>query len=269
MQAVYHFYAVTNRHVAVNGKASTIRLNTLDDGHEIISLQPNEWAFIPGGDDVAVVRLDLDYRKHKFSAIPTHQFMRQIDHLRLEHLVGPGEDVFMVGRFVDHDGGITNQPAVRFGCISIMPSMIPTEFSKQPKEYYSIDMHSRSGFSGSPVFAYRTFGQDLDGRDMSRLYDAIKQMRRVSSWDFKPRMWLLGIQHGQFPEYWEIETIQEMSGSTKQHIVGLSGMTLVSPASKILECLELPELKQQRETLNSELFNGKNDLPPIILEDES
>jgi hypothetical protein len=46
-------------------------------------------------------------------------------------------------------------------------------------------------------------------------------------------------------------------------------MTLVSPASKILECLELPELKQQRETLNSELFNGKNDLPPIILEDES
>jgi hypothetical protein len=74
--------------------------------------------------------------------------------------IGPGEDVFMVGRFMDHDGGAINQPAVRFGNISTMPANI-----KQPngviRPCYCIDLHSRAGFSGSPVYAFRTFGQDL------------------------------------------------------------------------------------------------------------
>ena len=53
-------------------------------------------------------------------------------------------------------------PALRFGNISTSPVAV-----KQPTQYreelnYRVDMHSRSGYSGSPVFVYRTPGNTLE-----------------------------------------------------------------------------------------------------------
>ena len=61
----------------------------------------------------------------------------------------------MVGRFVDHDGGPTNLPAARFGNISIGPSKIRSELGKYV-DTICLDTNSRTGFSGSPVYVYRT-----------------------------------------------------------------------------------------------------------------
>src|SRR5258707_1186988 len=65
-----------------------------------------------------------------------------------------GDDTFMIGLFLDHAGVTTNVPSARFGNISMLPN--PRATIRQSTGYdgvsYVVDMHSRTGFSGSPVF---------------------------------------------------------------------------------------------------------------------
>lgn len=64
--------------------------------------------------------LTLD--RHRVSIVFEETFATK-KHLE-KHRIGIGDDVAMIGRFVDHDGGETNQPAARFGNISVMPTPI-------------------------------------------------------------------------------------------------------------------------------------------------
>ena len=115
-----YVYAVTNWHVACRGN-SVIRINTKDGRTDIFPFGPEQWEFDPHrGADVAVAPLPLRDDLHRYALIPAEGFLSRedIDKSKL----GPGEDVFMVGRFVDHDGGQVNSPAVRFGNISVMPT---------------------------------------------------------------------------------------------------------------------------------------------------
>lgn len=61
-------------------------------------------------------------------------------------MISPGEDVFMVGRFVDHDGGQVNLPAVRFGNVSVMPTPLEQPNHRNFVPAFCIDLHSRSGY---------------------------------------------------------------------------------------------------------------------------
>ena len=151
----------------------------------------------------------------------------------------------MVGRFVDHDGGQVNLPAVRFGSISVMPTPIKQPLGKMA-DSFCIDLHSRTGYSGSPVFVYRTLGHDVevmmkrDPKDM--LFHASKYFA------------LLGVHFSQFPELWEVverarsrvEAAREPLITEGKYIRGLSGMTCVLPAWNILEVLNLPKLRERR-----------------------
>lgn len=183
-------YAVSNWHVAVRDGFSVIRINKNDGGVDIFELDPAEWIFIPNGPDVAAVPIGIDKKIHDAEAIRSSLLMTREE--AAQRAVGPGEDVFMVGRFVDHDGGESNIPAVRFGHISMSPTKI-----KQPTgatlESYVLDVHSRTGFSGSAVYVYRTFGQDLRN---------LGQMNFGQGHQF---ISILGIHWGQFPERWQIK----------------------------------------------------------------
>lgn len=64
--------------------------------------------------------------------------------------VGIGEDLFLVGRFVDRDGIQHNQPTVRFGAIAQMPGdPIETPIGRQ--DAFLTELRSVSGYSGSSV----------------------------------------------------------------------------------------------------------------------
>src|SRR5487761_1303474 len=153
-------YGVTNWHVACASGLSVIRLNKKDGGTDIIEFGPEDWHFIPGKYDVAAVPLKLDDKVHEAAAVSTATFF---DNGPNGPKIGVGDDVFMIGLFVDHDGMTTNIPSARFGQISMMADRRAT--IKQPTGYdgesFVVDMHSRTGFSGSPVYVYRTFGHDL------------------------------------------------------------------------------------------------------------
>lgn len=234
-------YAVTNWHAAVRDGASVLRVNTLQGGVDIFEFGPEDWTF-DSKLDIAVIPINLDPGNHRYATVPIGIFITKSELERLE--IGPGEDVFMVGRFVDHDGGAINAPSLRFGNISTAPTLV--EVAGKKSEAFCIDMHSRPGYSGSPVFAFRTFGQDLTNRNLDLSVGTI--------------FGLLGIHCAQFPEMWQIaegaqkfpETLSKVELVTEgKYVRGLSGMTVVLPAWSIMEVLNLPSLKQSREQANA------------------
>lgn len=246
-------YAVTNWHVACRDGSSVLRVNTKSGGADIFSFDPDQWHFDPRY-DIAVVPLGIDTAKHETTFIHESAFISQAELERIK--VGPGENVFMVGRFIDHDGGFRNLPAVRFGNISVMPSRM-----EQPNgvkaDAYCIDLHSRSGYSGSPVLMYRAPGYDLE----ERLGSGKDARILVSGTNY---LGLLGIHFAQFPEEWEIRhgLKANVDGESNQvpilrngsSIRGLSGMTCVLPAWCIREVLDLPKLKAGRDYGNAKIL---------------
>ena len=269
-----HFYGVTNWHVALRDGFSTIRLNTVDGGIDVIELDPSEWHFLPRKYDLAVVPLSLDRDIHQVSSVSSLSFAEPPEKRLAWNVppqIGVGDDVFMVGLFVDHVGVTTNVPSARFGNVSMLAN--PNATMKQPTGYtgesYVVDMHSRTGFSGSPVYAYRTFGSDLtdnrgtrfDQLSIDRLGDVISQASqrgtipsKFSGYIRAPQMLtLLGVLWGQFPERWELREKSPLDQGRKDlitegaYVQGMSGMTCVIPAWQILELLEIPELEKLRQ----------------------
>jgi hypothetical protein len=263
------YYAITNWHVACDGGASVIRVNLSRGDTEVFEFEPDQWHFIPGKMDVAVVPLDLDHGRHRIASISIHMFAHA-PHDQWGNGIFVGDDVFMIGMFFDHQAQSKNLPAARFGNISMLPDK--EALIKQPTRYrglsYIVDMHSRTGFSGSPVFMYRTFGSDLARSD--HRFEALQMDRRGTDitgeipkflvsgkLNIKPVLKLLGIHWGQFPEEWEItgkrkktnrsENAAGSSATLTEYVEGVSGMTCVIPAWEILEILELPKYQKLRK----------------------
>jgi hypothetical protein len=236
-------YGVTNWHVAVRDGFSVMRMNIRGGGSDIIEFNPEDWRFSPKADDVCISPL-LELRQHKVAVISRNDFATTA-RVRNKR-VGVGDDVVMIGRFVDHDGGATNIPAARFGNISVMPTPVE-QATGATRDTYLIDMHSRTGYSGSPVFVYRTPGNNMDLISGPFLPSPEQALRKFFEDGF---FMLLGIHWGQFPEEWKIaEKRSEEARSLMVEgavVTGLSGMTCVVPADRVLELMDHPELTAQR-----------------------
>jgi hypothetical protein len=241
-------YAVSNWHVVKDTGNSVMRLNRTDGGHDSIETEPHEWTHIPGGNDIAVRLLRVQEGDYKIQFLSPPIMFDPDNNLSQ---IGVGDDVFMIGIFLDYDGIETNEPALRFGNISIMSAPI-----KQPTGSYErsivIDTHSRNGYSGSPVFVYRTTGGTFLE---SSPHNMLVPMGHILK--------LLGIHWGQFPEAWQLKSQTGVKvGPAAQaalitdgaYVEGLSGMTCVIPASRILEILDLPKLVEERINITKEIL---------------
>src|SRR5262245_34271386 len=122
---IRHIHAITNNHVAVyNPKGSpapVIRVNRKSGAPDIFEFGPEAWIFRPKWHDLAISPpLDIDNNKNH-DAVPLDWVAwSRTEQQEKDDEIGPADDVFMVGRFIDYDGIETNAPAVRFGHISIM-----------------------------------------------------------------------------------------------------------------------------------------------------
>jgi hypothetical protein len=223
-------YCVTNWHVACQG-APIIRINKRAGSPEILDVPIDHWHFLPGGPDLAVTAVRIEPEEH--DAI-LFQLSREEEDLSKTQF-GPfdvGDDVFMIGRFIDYEGAETNRPALRFGNISIMNANIRQKTGYRGPSIV-VDMHSRTGFSGSPVFAYRTSGSHFGKGGVA---GAIKGDEEIF---VGHTMQLLGVHFGQFPEVWKIGDVpisreEETSLLTDgKYVEGLSGMTTVILANDL------------------------------------
>jgi hypothetical protein len=271
---ISHYYGVSNRHVVRDDGFSVIRFNTVGST-ETFNFGPEEWEAIADGEDIAVVPLDFSFDKLSLTSVSVSSFATERD-VRFGD-IGIGDDVFMIGLFLDHGGVDRNRPLARFGNISMLPDpSAPIKQKNNLSQSYIVDMHSRTGFSGSPVFAYRTFGQDLDSYlaepvsfDPNSMMEQLERelrgrqtnfgranLSRVTI-DLRARMFFkfLGIHWAQFPETWEVKDPSTINNEARKrqlvvtdgkYIEGFSGMTCVAPSWKILEVLNMPKLKERR-----------------------
>lgn len=202
-------------------------MNLRNGGYECLNTE--EWTSSDDA-DIAVSPLTLSYLGHAIEAIGSDEF---VDAGRAPHL-GPGDEVFMAGRFVDFDGRQKNTPTARFGNIAMLPG---------EEDFYLIEHHSLPGCSGSPVFV--RIDTDQRGGDNARIHD----LNRSGEYQRFYGPWLLGLDSFRVQDWLRVydsrsdAAVTTPSGWVKTN----SGMAGVVPAWKIMELLESPNLVKQRE----------------------
>ncbi|MHB8628380.1 MAG: hypothetical protein ACYDBJ_14855 [Aggregatilineales bacterium] len=101
----------------VEGNSPVISLNAADGKMDTFEKKLDDWIFHPAGDDLAICPLSAMVQ-HRARWVDRERFVTE-DNI-LQARIGPGSDVFMVGRFKNHEGKGTNAPSVRFGNIAMM-----------------------------------------------------------------------------------------------------------------------------------------------------
>lgn len=243
-------YAVANWHVAVRG-ASIIRLNS-NGGVRFLEYDPSEWHFRPRRDDIAMIDITGELEEGDETFMLSEEMFVTRD-IIAEFEIGLGEDLFMIGMFAENHGGDRNIPAARFGNLSMLahPSALIRLENDASRPVHLADMRSRGGFSGSPVFIYRTDTTDISSAHLQLTRPSHPQFRTGFIHD-RPAVthkdWfvgLLGIHCGQF---WERVEFRKQTAEMERrgdpivegdNLVIQGGMTIIAPAWEIIDLLDL------------------------------
>jgi hypothetical protein len=218
-------YAVTNKHV-IQKNAKCLRINTSDGGTEVFKL--SNW-HLSKEDDLAVCLVPyLDPFRYAVGTIPQNNFLTE--DIVYSWGVGPGDEVVLIGRFINQEGKQRNIPTVRFGHIAQMP-MEPLEYDGQFQESFLCEIKSIGGFSGSPVF----FAPEI----LPKLPDGKEP---------EEKSFLLGVDwcHVQ-----NVENALDEKGREIDHIQVRvnSGMMGVIPAWKLQKLLNSDEVVEMRRAI--------------------
>ncbi len=230
-----YVYAVTNSHVVRAGESPVMRLNTVDGKIDVIELGQDNWKDHPDGDDLAVCQWE-PANTHRARTISDKMLLTKeiLDLVR----IGIGDDVFVVGRFINHEGRQRNQPSVRFGNIAMMP--VEPIFQEQrafEQESFVVESRSLPGYSGAPVFVHiPSFTSRLGGAVTNLEYE-----------------WLLGVDWGH---NYITEKVRDEGG--KEHPEGWqvwsnSGMMNVVPAWRLADFLGRKDFAAFRKKKDVEL----------------
>lgn len=230
-------YGVSNRHVVRDG-SSVVRLNLRDGGTDIIPFEPHEWHVHPDGDDLAIIHFGIDDSRHACRWVDARIFVKQDDVGDQHAEVTVGDDVFQIGRFALLDEQDQNQPTARFGNVST-GLVKATGRRGHAQESLGVEVHSISGYSGSPVFTMRNVV-------------GIGPVRRTPI-----SVRLLGVCWAHIPlDEKVMERIVRVQENGMRHderveqYVNLnSGMDLVVPAWKLTELLYEPKQVEYRREL--------------------
>jgi len=141
---------VTNKHVVERG-SMVARFNTKDGKTEIVALDQAKWFHHPDGDDLTLCPVGLDPERLKLTTLVPDNFISVEMIAALD--IGPGDEVFVVGRFISREGRQRNIPSLRFGHIAQMPSdPIVDPVTGFEQQAFLVEAKSIAGYSGSPVF---------------------------------------------------------------------------------------------------------------------
>ena len=222
-----HIYVVANAHTlfAADGRPlSAIWVRYWNARIPPMCVPFESWVFHEDpNNDVAVAFLETK-GIGEIVAVP----IVALDGGKLRH-VGPGSDVFMITRLLQHDGGDENHPAVRFGTVAVMPHKQPvTLLSPERRRYqhsYLVEVRSIGGHSGSPIFVSSA---------------AWNQIQLDGIWPQGAP--LLGIDCGHLRARVEVEA----TTGEKCLVVQNTGMAIVLPSSAVLDTLHRAELQAAR-----------------------
>lgn len=266
---ILNIYAVTCQHAITSG-LTIIRINTKDGKSRYIELEPHEWEVSDNGNDIAAIDItdNINDNEDVIYIIPADliagkDFIQDVE-------FGIGEDGFMLGLFAEHPGRDRNLVAARFGNVSLLAEDdVPIEQGNENKRPSHIfDMRSRPGFSGSPVFVYRTPSGDLRNIAYGPAYKAPKSVRidtRRGDAYIEEDNWterindqqntfirLLGIHSAQYHDRVKAIKSRDIQSEKDDHISDgdelkmPNSMTVVVPAWEILTLINNQHFTQQR-----------------------
>jgi hypothetical protein len=216
---------VTNQHVAANQNGA-VRVNTADS-IEVFEIDDRNWLYHPDGHDLAIAPIaGLSVGRHRIRFLNPKDFLTT-DMVR-ELKIGPGDDCFMVGRFINHEGRQQNAPCARFGNIAQMPGDKIRFPDGSEQESFLVEARSIAGYSGSPVFVEIPFFSAVEGRDPRKRYGP----------------WLLGIDHCNIfsRERVRDQTLGDRPVNEIWYVQSNTGMIGVVPAWRLTEMFALPDM---------------------------
>jgi hypothetical protein len=225
-------FVVTNAHVAE--KAPVSRLNGINEQLAIAKYSIDDWIMHPDGDDVAIAPLYLP-PGNKFSSIPRSLFLSKATIAEFD--IGIGDDIFVAGRFINHEGIQRNSPSLRFGNIAQMPGDKIMQGERDfEQESFLVEAKSIGGYSGSPVFVHML---PFSSRPKP---DNPQEMLIVPSPGIGP--WLLGVDWGHITSNDYV-----LMGGGIRHTMDLyvrsnTGMMGVVPAWKLDEIFNTERVKK-------------------------
>lgn len=231
-----HYYIVTNKHV-VPDKEVWVRINKSMGGYATPSIAKEKWVEHKTADlKAAYWRFD-----DGLSYIGVNRSMMLTPELQMRWQYGPGDEVFLIGRYIDVEGKAHNVPTVRTGVLSAFPAEpILNNSTRQKEESILVEVRALKGFSGSPVFVTRAARIERSDK-----YDGAPIVKRV---DESP-CYLLGVNWGYHPWREPILGSKDEPVIPRQYIKTNSGMAMVVPAEKLLELLDDPRLVKPRREM--------------------
>jgi hypothetical protein len=242
-----HLYMVTNRHVVAGG-ALTARVNIGPDKSIPYDTDDRDWFSHPNGDDLAIILVDfpITFTCKGLNLKPEYDLAWIIQ----ENDIGIGDDVFTVGRYVNHDGKQRNNPVVRFGNIAQMPLEAIRQDDGHMQESFLVECRSVSGYSGSPVMVHI-----LPWAARPKNVDPDTGKLTISSAPRGP--WLLGINWGHLIDWKPLcDPSGKPIGVNPNRVALNAGMMGVVPTWKLMEMLNHPEVRAKREEAENKIFGA-------------
>ncbi|HYG09059.1 MAG TPA: trypsin-like peptidase domain-containing protein [Pyrinomonadaceae bacterium] len=239
-------YLVTAKHVidGIRNKGADkvcMRVNFKDGEAYWLETDISKWLFHPtesGSVDVAVLRCglakELDHAGILIMAFATEDIVRTTN-------IGIGDEVFLVGLFANHHGTKKNIPLVRVGNIAAKPEEPVEVRTFGLMDAYLIEARSLGGISGSPVFVHIPAV-----RAKSILPESARKNIKPDDTVF----FALGLMHGHWDMMYADQdaVIEDATGIQRVNM----GIAIVVPASKILEVIEQPMIKENEERILKE-----------------
>lgn len=143
----WHPYLITNRSTIDQGNG-VVSLNATDGTQDLLELDVTEWTSLPNGDDIAVAPLQPTQQLSDYMFIPGSTFVTKggVDNDE----IGIGDEVFAVGKLIEHRDRLRNIPVMRFGHVTMLAGPVHSK-AGHVRECFLVDCPSVAGLSGSPV----------------------------------------------------------------------------------------------------------------------
>jgi hypothetical protein len=233
---LYYLYFVTARHVAeeLRNVDVYVLVNKRGGGTtEILASEPANWYLHPTDLTCDVAVCPMVYSP------PAELLPVPFEHLltpkSIEDFgIGIGDEVFATGLFSEIPNTTKNIPILRHGNIAMMPTeQLQTELGYA--DVYLVEARSLGGLSGSPVFVRPTGKIPVQLQPGTGVEGLLAVRDRIK---------LLGLMHG----HWDVKE-SEINNPTITHDRkrGVNyGVAIVTPAIKIIETLNRPDLLEVR-----------------------
>lgn len=260
-------YLITARHLshALGDNPFLLRVNKHDGTSENLHADQVEWFDHPDPTvDISMMMIWMGTGSGYDVTYLNGARLLLSDEQVASEFIGVGSLTYTVGLFRLLSGEKRNMPICHFGAIAMTPSdeKIPildwTDPDRKRRifvEGYLVESQSLSGLSGSPVFVRPEHNLDFKGvLNVAPEDKSVRDGEGLLFAGLKAQLRLLGIWQGSWeapPD--EVRAVQQ--GIAANVKIGV-GMGVVVPCQKLIELLESPPVKQQREN-----FKEGNSLP--------